>query len=301
MFAFAIWDSKKRCLFLARDRLGIKPLYYAQLGTKFVFASEPKAIVSLPFFHKDIHYPALISYLVYRYIAGEDSIWKGVKRLKPGSFLCFDLNRNNNRQECYWRLPEEQENWKGNDALEQFEALLRSSVQSRLISDVPLGVFLSGGYDSSAITATAVKDSPNLNTFSIGFEGSKISELSDAWVVAKHLKTNHRQEEVGHRNIENLKELFNYCDEPLGDSSIIPTFLLCQQAKKHVTVALAGDGGDELFGGYNWYSQFRKIIRFGPIINLIKPLLTLLGRRGMILRKADNPFALYRKLTSPRF
>jgi asparagine synthase (glutamine-hydrolysing) len=301
MFAFALWDEKKKHFFLARDRLGIKPLYYADLSGGFAFASEPKALIDLPFFKKAIHYPALFSYLIYRYIEGSASIWKGIERLRPGHYLVYDLASKSIITERYWKIPLEQKNWDETDAIECLSELLKSSVSYRLISDVPIGIFLSGGIDSSTITAFASIDSTEINTFSIGFDGSTRSELNDALVVAEHFQTRHHEDIVGSHNIDSLDKLFDYYDEPLGDSSIIPTYLLCSVARKYATVALAGDGGDELFGGYSWYDSIRKYGRWGWLSWLFSPISGFLGGRGQILAKCGNEFNLYRQLTSPRF
>ncbi|MDP8230798.1 MAG: asparagine synthase (glutamine-hydrolyzing) [Candidatus Gorgyraea atricola] len=301
MFAFAIWDENRQNFFIARDRLGIKPLYYLHQAGNFVFASEPKAIIELPFYKKDISYPALFSYLIYRYIPGECSIWKNILRLEPGHYLIYDKAGNLLTKRRYWQIPLEQKRWKEDDAVECLDSLIKSSVSYNLISDVPIGILLSGGIDSTAITSYASSLAPHINTFSIGFHDFQRSELKDAAVVARHFKTTHSEDRVSPGNIQRLKDIFNYFDEPLGDSSIIPTFLVSKIAKKHTTVVLSGDGGDELFGGYKWYERHRRLMQWKPLACLFHPVLKLLKGRGSILGHTRDAFGLYRQMTSPRF
>lgn len=301
MFAFCIWDRKEKQFFMARDRLGIKPLYYTDIVGQFIFGSEPKVILAHPGFKREMADSALISYLVYRYIAGEQSIWKGIKRLLPGYSLTYDLKSNRTELEQYWSLTVQPKKWNEEDALLRLEELLESSVEYRLIADVPVGIFLSGGIDSSAIVAMASKLSPQTSTFSIGFSGSPRSELSDALTVANYFNTDHHQDEVGGRNFDELKNIFSYMDEPLGDSSIIPTYLVCRNGRKYAKVILSGDGGDELMGGYNWYTQFQKMTMLKSLSPFIAPILRLLGDTGKTAACANNDFELYRHLTSPRF
>jgi len=301
MFAFCIWDRNKKLLFLARDRLGIKPLYYSDSAGRLIFGSEPKVILSHPGFQRGISNPALISYLIYRYVAGGQSIWKGIKKLLPGHCLSYDLEKQKLTIHQYWSLKAKQKKRSKEEALDRFNELFTSAVKYRLISDVPVGVFLSGGVDSSAITGVASQLSPHINTFSIGFSESNRSELDDARVVADHLKTTHHQAKVNSGNISDLKSIFATLDEPLGDSSIIPTYLVCREGRKYAKVILAGDGGDELMGGYNWYTQFRQIMMIRPIAMLLGPALGMLGRTGRLVSAAKDPCELYRQLTSPRF
>lgn len=305
MFAFGLWDKNKKQLFLVRDRLGIKPLYYAQLSKGFAFASEPKSIISLPFYNKKIHYPALLSYLIYRYIAEDNSIWEGIKKLKPGHYALYNFEKKKFAITQYWQIPIHQKKWSEHNAIDRLEELLSSSVRYRLIGDVPMGIFLSGGIDSSSITLEASKFSPQIKTFCIGFKDTARSELKDARLVADLLATTHYEDVISTENfIPILKKIFYYFDEPLGDSSIIPTYLLCREAKKYVTVALSGDGADELFGGYNWYTLFKKYRPFGFLSALLGPLshfLPITGFFSHFTHPKWNEFHLYRSLTSPRF
>jgi asparagine synthase (glutamine-hydrolysing) len=255
MFAFALWDCRRRRLFLARDHLGIKPLYYAFVDDALVFASEPKALLRVPGFKRQIAPGALASFLFHRYVAGEQSIYQGVKRLLPGNWLIYDEGRQKTTVECYWKIPTAVTPWKWEDACGRFQELMSSAVQSQMVSDVPLGVFLSGGLDSSVIAASAARHHSGLNTFSIGFQGWEQDELAIAARTAKVLQTCHHEDVLQTDTLAQLMSVFDYLDEPLGDTSIFPTSLICMAARKHVTVALSGDGGDEVFGGYNWYWQ----------------------------------------------
>lgn len=276
MFAFAIWDSVKRKIFIARDRLGIKPLYYALIGDRFVFSSEPKSIIELPIYKKNISYSGLFSYLKYRYISGSESIWNDICRLEPGHYLVFDQQKNNFIINQYWDIPLQTKSWKEDDALERFSELLDSSISMRLVSDVPLGVFLSGGYDSTAITYSAKKNINSLDTFSMGFEQHPLSELNDAALVSSILQTSHHEINIKEQELKLLDDIYYYYDEPFADSSLLSTYSLSQFTKKDVTVALSGDGGDELFGGYSWYTQMKDILTKNENI--------------------DNPFDIYNHL-----
>ncbi|NWF75464.1 MAG: asparagine synthase (glutamine-hydrolyzing) [Nitrospirae bacterium] len=255
MFAFAIWNKKKEELFLVRDRVGIKPLYYYYDGKLFIFASELKAILKHPNVSKEIDFDALSVYFSLGYIPQSMSIFKKIKKLLPGHYLQF--KNNNISIERYWSLPNINQKIllkDENDLVDQLYVMINEAVKLRLISDVPLGIFLSGGIDSSIVATLAAKNSnAPIKTFSIGFEDTKYNELPYARMVAKHIGSDHHEFIVRINETEVIGKLAYYYDEPFADSSAIPTYYVSKMAREHVTVAFSGDGGDELFGGYNWY------------------------------------------------
>ena len=255
MFAFAIWDCEKRTLFLARDRMGVKPLYYSETPKAFVFASEIKAIFASGAIESRCREEALTEYLLFRQVAGNDTMFRGVKCLPPG---CTMTIRDANSQiKQYWspRPDQPPEAIGFDDAVRSFGELFEDSVKLRLISDVPVGTFCSGGVDSSLVTAIAAKlKGDAVNTYSVGFEESEWDESEYALTVSKHYKTNHHQLKVG--NVE-YSELFPrmvwHNDEPLDFANSVHIFALSELAKKKVTVVLTGEGSDELFAGYPRY------------------------------------------------
>lgn len=261
MFAIAIYDLLEEKLFLFRDRMGIKPLYYYYNGKDVIFASELKAINQLEI-KKKINHSSIYSYLHLGYIPLNQTIYNNVFKVNPGSYLIY--NNNELREKYYWK-PEnkfEENSIKDfNSSKKQLRSLLQDSIKTRLMSDVPIGTFLSGGTDSSIITAIAqeVNNSP-INTFSIGFKEAKYNESEHANKVAKHVGTNHHEfiltEDDALNELENIMDHF---DEPFADSSALPTMLISKMAKKHVTVCLSGDGGDELFMGYGAYQWANRV------------------------------------------
>ncbi|MDD5544339.1 MAG: asparagine synthase (glutamine-hydrolyzing) [Acidobacteriia bacterium] len=301
MFAFAILDTRRKKLFLARDRVGIKPLHYGLLGNHFVFASELKAIIGLPYYQRRIHYPALFKYMIYRYISGAESIWEGVSRLLPGHYLIYDLEKKQVEISRFWSLEVKTEPWTIDSALERFEELLASAVQNCLISDVPLGIFLSGGLDSSSVTTMAARNSDQIDTFTVGFEGWHDNELEAARQTAQKLSTHHHEEMIQVGNFRELMRVFEYFDEPLGDSSIFPTFLVCAAARKHVKVVLSGDGGDEIFGGYKWYTDTEDCRPLKKFAFGLEPLLRMLSLDQTAWGLRCSRLEHYRRMTSPLF
>ncbi|MFA5168805.1 MAG: asparagine synthase (glutamine-hydrolyzing) [Candidatus Omnitrophota bacterium] len=255
MFAFALWDKKKGSLFIARDRLGIKPLYYYAENGKFAFASEIKTLLKLPFIKKEVDVRALDLYFSLEYVPSPFSIYKGIRKLKPGHFLVYQDSGVKVRP--YWNLG----NYKSGKDLnfletaERLEHLLKTSVKEHLLADVPVGVLLSGGLDSSALVALAGRDvAGSCNTFSIGFAEKTFDETKYAQKVAHFLGTRH------HHHIFTLEDFIGifpfvtgHLDEPLGDLSVFPTYFLSRFARQHVKTALSGEGGDELFMGYPTY------------------------------------------------
>lgn len=257
MFAAGFWDAETERLVLVRDRLGKKPLFYHHDGTHLIFASELKALLAYGGIERTVHPSALLEYLTYGHIAGEQTIIRGVYRLPPAHLLVAERGRV--RVERYWRLtmtPSEGPPPREEEVVERLGALLEDAVAVRLASDVPLGAFLSGGLDSSTVVALMARAASGpVRTFSIGFDESSYSELEDARVVAKHLGTDHHEMVVSPSAVDLLPRLVWHLDEPFADSSAIPTFAVCHAAREHVTVALSGDGGDEVFAGYTRYRQ----------------------------------------------
>lgn len=259
MFAFAIWDIPRGRLLLARDRMGEKPLHYGVFDGKLIFGSELKGLLVHPSAaaHKDLDILALQKYLAMEYVPAPSSIFKGIEKLMPAHYLLVENGQL--KTGCYWEPTIAERDWSEKEAEDRLLELLRKSIELRLISDVPLGVFLSGGIDSSAIAALASQlRSEKLKTFSIGFRDSSFDESEHAQLVANHLGTEHNVAWFTPDLAEQtLTELWEYLDEPLADASIVPTFFLSKMTKRQVTVALAGEGGDELFGGYPTYQAHR--------------------------------------------
>ncbi len=259
MFAFALWDARRRRLLIARDRFGEKPLYWGVFDNTLLFASEPKVLLAHPSVNTSLNLQALRQYLSFDYVPAPLSIYEGINKLPAAHTLTLEAGSIETRQ--YWRLryqtkeppPSEAE------AARHLRELLAESVQMRLVSDVPLGVLLSGGVDSSAVTALAVESSSEpVKTFSISFAESSFDESSYARAVAKFLGTDHHEERLSANLAANLVgEIGSWMDEPFSDSSLVPTYLLSRFTRKHVTVALGGDGGDELFAGYPMYRGHR--------------------------------------------
>ncbi len=253
MFAIALWDANQNRLVLARDRIGQKPLYYALKNNRFVFGSELKCLVAAGGVCDGIDPAAIDEFLTYQYIPHPGTIWKGVRKLPPGHFAIFENGQV--RIERYWNYdPTIQSSISHADACDRLRELLTDSVRLRMQSDVPLGAFLSGGIDSSLITALAQSvSSQRVKTFSIGFPIADFDETAYAAEVAKHLGTQHERFEVSPSGVDVIDQLVWHYDEPFGDSSAVPTWYLSELTKKKVTVALSGDGGDELFAGYERY------------------------------------------------
>ncbi len=255
MFAFAVWDARLRRLFIARDRFGEKPLYWGVFDNQLLFASEPKVLLAHPSVQPRLNLQALREYLSFDYVPAPLSIYEGIQKLPAAHALTLEDGRVEVKP--YWRLsykkrepvPDERE------AAETLRELLADSVRMRLVSDVPLGVLLSGGIDSSTVAAMAVRASTEtVKTFSISFAESSYDESAYARAVAKFLGTDHHEERLSVDLAADLvSEIGSWMDEPLSDPSLVPTYLLSRFTRKHVTVALGGDGGDELFAGYPMY------------------------------------------------
>ncbi|MCB4755765.1 MAG: asparagine synthase (glutamine-hydrolyzing) [Elusimicrobia bacterium] len=278
MFGFALWDKKRQRLVVGRDRMGIKPLYYAVLKNKLVFGSEIKALIQDPEVSREIDPFAIDDFLSMRYIPMPRSIYKAIRKLEPGSLLLWENGRVQFKP--YWNFePAPMEDRGLSYYLEKLDGLLDDAVRRQLVSDVPLGTFLSGGLDSPTITYYAKKHKPDMMTFNIYFAEKSFSERENSTAVAQFLKTQHVEKEVTPDVVATIPKLIDIFDEPFGDDSMIPTFFLTKMARERMTVALSGDGGDELFGGYPTYiadrvaALYRKIPHFltrgllEPVIN----------------------------------
>lgn len=283
MFAFGIWDKNKRQILLARDRLGIKPLYYCRQSNDFIFASEPKAILQYPGYNASPDVESIWHYMTYRSVPSPATMFKGIKKLRPGNLLV--LNEKNLSEECYWDIElvaeQDKENYQGDykECVEQAESLLLKSIERRLISDVPLGAFLSGGIDSSLIVAMMhrLTNAP-VKTFSVGFRNFPKSELSYAKTVAEHFNTDHHELILEEECFaENLEKLTWMRDSPLSERSDIPLHLLAAMANSSVKVLLSGEGSDELFAGYPKYAYDR----FAPLVYFFPKIMTL-GFSGLL-------------------
>jgi asparagine synthase (glutamine-hydrolysing) len=256
MFAFALWDTRRQRLLIARDRVGIKPLYYWEHAGGLAFASELRSLLALPEFIPRVSTPAVAQYLTFGYVPETHCIFEGVRKLPPGHRLTWESD-GTLRTAPYWSpfRPERAEIRDG-EAVDELRALLRESVALHLESDVPLGAFLSGGIDSSAVVAQMAQLVPGrVKTFSIGFDEETHNEAPHAALVARELGTEHTELIVRPDADSLVDSVITGFDEPLGDPSALPTFLVSQMAREHVTVALSGDGGDELFGGYTRYAE----------------------------------------------
>jgi asparagine synthase (glutamine-hydrolysing) len=262
MFGVAIWDSARRRLLLARDRAGIKPLYYAEAGGRLFFGSEAKSVLVNPEVDRSLDAAALDHYLAYQYTPRDGSIFRGIRKLRPGHYLKIAAGAVSVHQ--YWELPAAP-SFAGTeaDALAELRDVLAGAVRSHMIADVPLGAFLSGGIDSSLVVALMAEASGRpVKTFSIGFEDAGYDELPHARRVARYLGTEHHEFVVKPDALGILDRVVWHFDEPFADPSAIPTWYVSEMARRHVTVVLSGDGGDELFGGYDRYRPHPRVASF---------------------------------------
>lgn len=259
MFAFALYDGRRRRLFVARDRAGEKPLFYRLSDEGIEFASELKALMENPSFPRRLSVEALDCYLAFGHVPGGRCILQGVNKLPPAHALTFDLETGRTKTWRYWHLPSPPEPCDGQERtglVDELEHLLEDAVRRQLVADVPVGILLSGGVDSSLVTAMAVRLSSKVKTFTICFPGyGKYDETDHARLIARHFGTDHVELEAEPSSVELLPMLARQFDEPMADSSMIPTYLVSKLVRQHCTVALGGDGGDELFGGYSHYNR----------------------------------------------
>jgi asparagine synthase (glutamine-hydrolysing) len=283
MFAFALWDEKRKRLFIARDRFGEKPLYWGVFEGRLLFASEPKVLLAHPSVKPNLNLNALRQYLSFDYVPAPLSIYEGINKLPAAHTLT--LEHEQIKVERYWRLSYQtrQPVPSVDEAAAQLRDLLADSVKMRLVSDVPLGILLSGGIDSSIVAALAVRAaSETVKTFSIGFAEASFDESQYARAVAKFLGTDHHEERFSASLAANLVgEIGAWMDEPISDPSLVPTYLLSRFTRKHVTVALGGDGGDEIFAGYPMYFghyMARAYLAFPGFLRrgLVEPVVNLL-------------------------
>ena len=294
-FAFAVYDEQKDHLFIARDRIGIKPLLYFADEDKVLFASEMKALLAYGF-EKEIDANSLFQYLQLNYIPAPETIFKGVKKLLPGQYLEVSKAADDRvKLGQYYEIPfPDSTNTSQNKSYEQqklrLKTVLDESVQRRLVADVPVGAFLSGGIDSSVITALASRHVEQLNTFSVGYRDEPyFDETSYAQLVADQYKTNHTVFSLSNYDLySHLFEILDHIDEPFADSSAIPVYILSKETKKKVTVALSGDGADELFSGYNKHMAAFRAMHPGLIENTVKRLGNLWGK---LPKSRNNPLS----------
>ncbi|MEZ0538239.1 asparagine synthase (glutamine-hydrolyzing) [Fibrella arboris] len=290
MFAFAIYDFRTGQTLLARDRMGKKPLHYSVIGDTLIYGSEPKALLQHPLVSKAISPDALNAYLTFEYVPTPYSIYRDIQKLEPGHYLLFEEGKITvNRP--FWTIQFNHQPISFNAALSQFDALLNDATASRLVADVPLGVFLSGGLDSSAVAYYAQKNSESkIKTFSIGFQEKSYDEADYARTVARHLGTDHYEKVLTAQDSLNLlPDITAKLDEPFADASIIPTYLLSQFTRERVTVALGGDGSDELLAGYPTFASDYVRGVYGRMPRLVH---SLANRAAELLPVSDNNISL---------
>jgi asparagine synthase (glutamine-hydrolysing) len=283
MFAIAVHDSFQKKFFLVRDHIGIKPLYYSLLSTCLLFGSELKVLLSSGLVkEKTLDLDSLGEFLAWEYIPGQGTLLREIRKLEPGQIMSIDLHIPTPRLRTYWDVPDSREEFSlsPEEWVEDIDQKIKSCVQRQLISDVPLGAFLSGGVDSSLVVAAM----GNAKTFSIGFEDPTYDELPWARKVARHLNTAHHNEVIQPDITDLFFKLMHYMDDPIGDFSIFPTYLVSLFARKYVKVVLSGDGGDELFGGYETYAAQNMAQRYALIPHtlrkgLVEPLISSLRPR----------------------
>lgn len=272
-FAFAVYDQNEKNLFIARDRYGIKPLYYYIDRDKLLFASELKSILAYGI-EKEIDFTSLYTYIQLNYLPAPNSMLKDVKRLLPGHYLT--IKNGEKRIQKYYQLENSVKHFKGSfdQAVDKFSRVLEESVLSRLVSDVPLGTFLSGGLDSTVVSAIAARHVDKLQTFSIGYRDEPFfDETSYANKAAKMFNTDHTIFKLTNDDLyEHVFSMLDYLDEPFADSSALAVYILSRETRKHVKVALSGDGADELFGGYNKHAALLKMMNGGRQVNTVRKL-----------------------------
>jgi asparagine synthase (glutamine-hydrolysing) len=255
MFAFAIWDERKRRLFLARDRLGIKPLYYLRTEEAFWFSSEPYALVRAGACGAEVDPLSLENYFAYGMVMQPRSMYRGIGQLPPGHTLALEAGRRGEAPKRYWTLEFDPDPNPERDWIAEIREAVDDAVKAHLVADVPVGAFLSGGVDSGAVVASAARQTATpMQTFTIGFEEKQYDEAAFARTVAERYRTDHREETLRADALEWLDLQTRAYDEPLADVSAIPTLMIARTAARHVKVALSGDGGDEAFGGYSRYA-----------------------------------------------
>jgi asparagine synthase (glutamine-hydrolysing) len=270
MFAFAVYDGKRERLLLARDRIGIKPLFYALHRGGLAFSSELDSLLRSGFVNGRLNPEALDAYFTYLYIPAPDTVFEGVQQLRPGEKLVF--HKGEATTERYWSVQfQTTRSWTLDSAAEAYMQLLEDAVRLQRVSDVPLGAFLSGGVDSTSVVGMLSLMSPGaLRTFTIGFDDAHGDELEYARIAAKHFGTDHTEEIMRPELVEMASDLVRHFGQPFADSSAIPTWLVSKLARSQVTVALSGDGGDELFAGYTWAHMTRRVGKYSRLPILLR-------------------------------
>lgn len=299
MFAIAVYDRKEKSLFLVRDRMGEKPLYYGFIGNRFVFASDIGCFEKMDGFTGEVDSKVLRTYFTYGCIPAPYSVYKEIYKLEPGEYLTINapFDRDKITKRKYWSLREAAINGKKNkfdgsfeEATDELERLLTDAVKDQMISDVPLGAFLSGGVDSTVVTSLLQKcfGSKKIKTYTIGMKGSSFDEIETACETAKRLGTDHTEMYIDEKDVlDCIPMMADIFSEPMGDSSQIPTYLVSKLTKQHVTVALSGDGGDELFCGYDYFAEtIRKWNKIKKIPSIFTKADRLISER--LLRKGYN-------------
>jgi len=271
MFAVAVWDEPRQQLVLARDRVGKKPLYYLQKNGELLFGSETKAILAALSDVPGVNAGALLSFFTFGYVSGSQAVFDGMQRLAPGAALILDRRAGTVRTKAYWRWPEapDRDAMPEREAVERLRAELTEAVRIRMRSDVPLGAFLSGGMDSATVLALMASQSTQpIKTFTIGFGDPSYDEIDEARATAVHFNADHHEQIVAPDAIRVAETLAVHYDEPFADASAIPTFHVAELARRHVTVCLTGDGGDELFAGYTPYADALMRVASPPVAAL---------------------------------
>lgn len=256
MFAFAILDERIGKLYLVRDRFGIKPLYYFKSETSLIFASELKALFASEIPKRDIDFSSFCDYFVYRYIPSPKTIWQHIYKVPPAHYLEISTDNLSIKEVEYWQLKSKESGKSEKDLIDEIDKLLSSSIAQHNRADVPIGSFLSGGYDSSAIVSYLVKQGEKPPTFSIGFENWQNSEDNFAKIVANHLGVPNKSVIANENSLDLIELMPQVYDEPIADISIIPTYMVSRLARENVKAVMSGEGADELFGGYTWQKEF---------------------------------------------
>lgn len=300
MYAISIYDKEKEELFLARDRAGVKPLYYGNIKGQISWASELKAIQKL-YENQNIleyDYTAFYDFLTYLYIPTPKSMYKNVYKLEPANYLKIDIKNNTYEKIQYWQLEVKKCDDDIETAKKKIYDLVKNSVDEQMVADVPVGFFLSGGMDSSTVVALASNNHNDINTFSIGFTDKSHDETHFAEMVADMYKTKHHKKILDEDTTKDMfHKIKDWYDEPFGDTSCFPTYLVSQFAKEKSTVVLTGDGGDEVFGGYNWYKRFEKLLKYSlPFLRFLNVFTRALKKQknilGKIARRVETQFLL---------
>ena len=282
MFAFALWDGKKQSLLLARDRVGKKPLHYCLAAGELIFASEIKALLQHPAVRRDLDFTALSKYLSYEYIPAPETIFSSIRKLEPGHYLIYTRGRS--RVSSYWDIPIGAEpsihRRSESEYVEEFKGLLDRAVRRRLVADVPVGLFVSGGLDSGIVAAFAAREKSALECFSIGFEESSFDESAYSRQVAANLGIRHHLKVfTGAEMLRLAQKLPQILDEPLADPSVFPLYLLSGFTAEHVKVVLSGDGGDELFAGYQTFQADKVMNYYGALPHFVKGAIRRISSR----------------------